>query len=34
MAELALTLYNKQSILIIGRGPNYATALEGALKVS
>lgn len=30
---LAETLYNKKSLLIMGRGFNFATCLEGALKV-
>ncbi|XP_044252502.1 glutamine--fructose-6-phosphate aminotransferase [isomerizing] 2-like isoform X1 [Tribolium madens] len=30
---LAQDLYNKKSLLIMGRGFNYATCLEGALKV-
>ncbi|KAF8567062.1 hypothetical protein P879_05200, partial [Paragonimus westermani] len=31
--ELADGLYNKRSILVMGRGSNYATCLEGALKL-
>jgi len=31
--EIAKTLYEKRSLLIMGRGYNYATCLEGALKV-
>ncbi|KAJ7562148.1 hypothetical protein O6H91_03G056500 [Diphasiastrum complanatum] len=33
MKELAKLLMEEQSLLIFGRGYNYATALEGALKV-
>jgi glucosamine--fructose-6-phosphate aminotransferase (isomerizing) len=33
MLELARTLQEEQSLLLFGRGYNYATALEGALKV-
>ncbi|XP_024516322.1 glutamine--fructose-6-phosphate aminotransferase [isomerizing] 2 isoform X1 [Selaginella moellendorffii] len=33
MKELAKLLTEEQSLLIFGRGYNYATALEGALKV-
>ncbi|GKV16229.1 hypothetical protein SLEP1_g26901 [Rubroshorea leprosula] len=33
MKELAKLLMNEQSLLVFGRGYNYATALEGALKV-
>ncbi|KAJ7564123.1 hypothetical protein O6H91_02G003100 [Diphasiastrum complanatum] len=33
MKELANLLMEEQSLLIFGRGYNYATALEGALKV-
>ncbi|KAL2609368.1 hypothetical protein R1flu_027941 [Riccia fluitans] len=33
MKELATTLVEEQSLLLFGRGYNYATALEGALKV-
>lgn len=33
MLELAETLREEQSLLLFGRGYNYATALEGALKV-
>ncbi|KAH9606657.1 hypothetical protein KSS87_001439 [Heliosperma pusillum] len=33
MKDLARDLINEQSLLIFGRGYNYATALEGALKV-
>lgn len=33
MEELAQQLINEQSLLVFGRGFNYATALEGALKV-
>ena len=33
MLELAKTLRDEQSLLLFGRGYNYATALEGALKV-
>merc|ERR1711922_93529 len=31
--DIAKTLYEKRSLLIMGRGFNYATCLEGALKV-
>jgi len=31
--EIAKKLYEKRSLLIMGRGYNYATCLEGALKV-
>uniref|UniRef100_A0A183AWK7 SIS domain-containing protein n=1 Tax=Echinostoma caproni TaxID=27848 RepID=A0A183AWK7_9TREM len=31
--KLAQMLYNKRSILVMGRGSNYATCLEGALKI-
>jgi len=31
--SIAETLYEKRSLLIMGRGYNYATCLEGALKV-
>jgi len=31
--EIAKNLYEKKSLLIMGRGFNYATCLEGALKV-
>merc|ERR1712055_330198 len=31
--EIAKELYQKRSLLIMGRGYNYATCLEGALKV-
>merc|ERR1712002_3728 len=31
--EIAKQLYEKRSLLIMGRGFNYATCLEGALKV-
>ena len=31
--ELAKSLMESQSLLVFGRGYNYATALEGALKV-
>ena len=31
--EIAKELYNKKSLLIMGRGFNFATCLEGALKV-
>lgn len=31
--DLAHELYQKKSLLIMGRGHNYATCLEGALKV-
>ncbi|XP_044734803.1 glutamine--fructose-6-phosphate aminotransferase [isomerizing] 2-like [Chrysoperla carnea] len=31
--ELAKELYNQKSLLIMGRGYNFATCLEGALKV-
>merc|ERR1712203_236952 len=31
--EIAKELYEKRSLLIMGRGYNYATCLEGALKV-
>jgi len=31
--EIAKTLYEKRSLLIMGRGFNFATCLEGALKV-
>ena len=33
MLELARTLQGENSLLLFGRGYNYATALEGALKV-
>ena len=33
MLELARTFVNENSLLLFGRGYNYATALEGALKV-
>jgi glucosamine--fructose-6-phosphate aminotransferase (isomerizing) len=33
MRELAKELMEEQSLLVFGRGYNYATALEGALKV-
>ncbi|XP_027113877.1 glutamine--fructose-6-phosphate aminotransferase [isomerizing] 1 [Coffea arabica] len=33
MKDLAELLINEQSLLVFGRGYNYATALEGALKV-
>lgn len=33
MKELAKQLMGEQSLLVFGRGYNYATALEGALKV-
>ena len=33
MLELARTLQEEQSLLLFGRGYNFATALEGALKV-
>ncbi|XP_010532811.1 PREDICTED: glutamine--fructose-6-phosphate aminotransferase [isomerizing] 2-like [Tarenaya hassleriana] len=33
MKELAKSLIDEQSLLVFGRGYNYATALEGALKV-
>lgn len=33
MKELAKELMDEQSLLLFGRGYNYATALEGALKV-
>ena len=33
MFELARTLHEEQSLLLFGRGYNFATALEGALKV-
>jgi glutamine---fructose-6-phosphate transaminase (isomerizing) len=33
MKALAESLINEQSFLMFGRGNNYATALEGALKV-
>ncbi|XP_021739319.1 glutamine--fructose-6-phosphate aminotransferase [isomerizing] 2-like isoform X1 [Chenopodium quinoa] len=33
MEELAQLLIHEQSLLVFGRGYNYATALEGALKV-
>ena len=32
--EIAKKLYEKRSLLIMGRGFNYATCLEGALKVN
>ena len=32
--EIAKELYEKRSLLIMGRGFNFATCLEGALKVS
>ena len=31
--EIAKTLYDQRSLLIMGRGYNYSTCLEGALKV-
>jgi glucosamine--fructose-6-phosphate aminotransferase (isomerizing) len=31
--ELARTLQHEQNIMLFGRGQNYATALEAALKV-
>ena len=34
MKRLALQLKNESSLLIFGRGVNYATALEAALKVN
>ncbi|XP_018652568.1 family C44 unassigned peptidase (C44 family) [Schistosoma mansoni] len=33
LQELAKTIYMKKSILVMGRGYNYATCLEGALKL-
>ena len=33
MKELAYSLIDSESLLVFGRGYNYATALEGALKV-
>jgi hypothetical protein len=33
MRELAASLKNEDSMLVFGRGQNYATALETALKV-
>nr|CAD1817364.1 unnamed protein product [Ananas comosus var. bracteatus] len=33
MRDLAVSLIDTQSLLIFGRGYNYATAMEGALKV-
>jgi glucosamine--fructose-6-phosphate aminotransferase (isomerizing) len=33
MKELASSLIKSESLLVFGRGYNYATALEGALKV-
>ena len=33
MKDLAKSLTAEQSLLVFGRGYNYATALEGALKV-
>lgn len=33
MKNLAQELMEEQSLLVFGRGYNYATALEGALKV-
>jgi glucosamine--fructose-6-phosphate aminotransferase (isomerizing) len=33
MQALAKELMDEQSLLVFGRGYNYATALEGALKV-
>ena len=33
MLEIAKELYDKKSLLIMGRGYNFATCLEGALKV-
>ncbi len=33
MLEIARKLYEKRSLLIMGRGFNFATCLEGALKV-
>ena len=32
--EIAKELYEKRSLLIMGRGFNFATCLEGALKVN
>ena len=34
MQQLAKKLQNEDSLLVFGRGYNYATALEAALKVS
>jgi len=31
--ELAKDLYNQKSLLVMGRGYNYSTCLEGALKI-
>lgn len=31
--EIAKSIYNEQSLLIMGRGYNFATCLEGALKI-
>ena len=31
--ELAKELYQQKSLLVMGRGYNYATCLEGALKI-
>ena len=33
MLEIARALHEKRSLLIMGRGFNFATCLEGALKV-
>jgi len=33
ISELANTLFNKKSLLVMGRGYSYATCLEGALKI-
>lgn len=33
MKDIARSLISEQSLLMFGRGYNYATALEGALKV-
>ena len=33
LKELALKLHQNRSILVMGRGYNYATCLEGALKI-
>lgn len=33
MKDLAESLMDEKSLLVFGRGYNYATALEGALKV-
>eukprot|EP00048_Salpingoeca_helianthica_P021670 m.13678 g.13678 ORF g.13678 m.13678 type:complete len:681 (+) comp6239_c0_seq1:71-2113(+) len=33
MKELAKELYEQKSLLVMGRGPNFANCLEGALKI-